>query len=164
METDIHANAITQKLLSALGQFHRLKGEEHTVAGCKPSEIRVLFCIKHRAKPGTCKMRVSEISKQLHVTSPSITQLLKSLRANGLIERHIDLMDRRAVDVILTQKGEEVTQQAWEGFLTSLHELVEYLGEEQSNQLAELLFKVFGYYKEKVASANISPWNGEEVV
>lgn len=41
---------------------------------------------------------------------------------------------------------------------------MEYLGEEQSNQLAELLSKVYRYYNEKAASADHSPWNGDEVV
>jgi hypothetical protein len=40
--------------------------------------------------------------------------------------------------------------------------LVEYLGEEQSNQLVELLSKVFVYFNEKEASVNDSYWHGDE--
>jgi hypothetical protein len=40
---------------------------------------------------------------------------------------------------------------------------MEYLGEEQSNQLAELLSKVFRYFNEKAASADKALWNGDEV-
>ncbi|GAC1519769.1 MAG: MarR family transcriptional regulator [Ktedonobacteraceae bacterium] len=161
---DEHTNPTMQKLLRAFEQFNRADWRERTVAGCKPSEIRVLFCIKKGVKPDTNAMNVSEISKQLHVTSPTITQLLKSLEANDLVERSIDLADRRSVDVRLTKKGEMVTQQAWEGFSASLRGLIEYLGEEQSNQLAELLSRVFRYYNERAASVNHSQWNGDEVV
>lgn len=108
------------------------------------------------------EMKVSEISKQLHVTSPTITQLLNSLEANGLIERHSDVIDRRAVGITLTGKGEIVTQQAADAFLASLNGLVEYLGEEQSTQLAELLFKVFRYFNERGASLYHTQWNREE--
>ncbi len=138
----VQTNATAQKLLQALDQFHRSKWhEQQTIAGCKPSEIRVLFCIKNGAKAGA-PMKVSEISKQMHVTSPTITQLLNGLEPNGLVERQIDPEDRRSVGIRLTEKGERVTEQAWEGFLTALQGLIDYLGEEDSERLTDLLFKV----------------------
>src|SRR5947209_11218311 len=154
MHTNVVDNPLAQKLMRAFMQFHKAEWHQRSIAGCKPSEIRVLFCIKKGIKPDTSEMKVSEISKLLHVTSPTITQLLKGLEANGLIERHIDPTDRRAFGITLTEKGEKVTQQAAEAFSASLHDLIEYLGEEQSNQLAELLAKVSRYYSEKAANEN----------
>ena len=159
-----HTNPTAQKLLQSLMQFGKAEWHQRSIAGCKPSEIRVLFCIKKGVKPDTLEIKVSEISKMLHVTSPTITQLLKGLEANGLIERHIDPTDRRAVGIALTEKGEMVTQQAADAFSASFEGLVEYLGEEQSYQLAELLSKVFRYFKENAASADHSPWNGDQKV
>jgi DNA-binding MarR family transcriptional regulator len=154
----VQTNASEQRLLQALDQFHRTRWHDQaTVGGCKPSEIRVLFCIKNGAKPGA-PMKVSEISKQMHVTSPTITQLLNSLEPNGLVERQIDPDDRRSVGIKLTVKGEWVTERAWEGFLTTLRGLIEYLGEEDSEQLADLLFKMLRYIEEKQASVNQSHW------
>jgi len=140
---DMLTNSTAQKLFRAFMQFHKMGWHEGSIAGCKPSEIRVLFCIKKGLKLDTPEMKVSEISKQLHVTSPTITQLLKGLEADGLIERRIDPTDRRTVGITLTKKGERVTQQAAEAFSASLNGLIEYLGEEESDQLAELLSKVF---------------------
>ena len=152
-----------QKLLSALTQFKRLGWHQRTVAGCKPSEIRVLFCVKEGTHPDLPEIKVSEISKQLGVTSPTITQLLKSLEAHGLIERKIDTQDRRAVGIKLTVKGVMVAQQAADEFFASMKGLAEYLGEEQSDQLAELLFKVFRYFSEREASsAYQSQFKGDE--
>ena len=133
-----NTNPIAQKLMKTFMQFTKVEWHQRSIAGCKPSEIRVLFCVKKGVKPDTPEMKVSEISKMLHVTSPTITQLLKGLEANGLIERHIDPTDRRAVGITLTEKGKMVTQQAADAFLASFQGLTEYLGEEQSNQLAEL--------------------------
>lgn len=155
-------NPTAQKLLRAFTQFHRAEWHQRTIAGCKPSEIRVLFCIKKGLKPDCPEMKVSEISKVLHVTSPTITQLLKGLETNGLIERSIDPTDRRAVGITLTKKGELVTVQAADAFFASMNGLIEYLGEEQSNQLAELLSKVLQYYDEKAASVSHSYWNRDE--
>ncbi len=162
----------TLKLMRAFREFHKSGWQEHSIAGCKPSEIRVLFCVQHGIKPGTSAMKVSEISKLLRVTSPTVTQLLKGLEANGFIERQIDPLDRRVVEIKLSKKGEAFTRQTMEVFTSSMDGLVEYLGEEQSNQLAELLAKAFRYFderefrdfRESKAALSRSQWNGDEAV
>ncbi len=98
------------------------------------------------------------------MTPPTVTQLIKGLEANGLVERNIDPVDRRAVGIKLTEKGEKITRQAANDFLTSLNGLIEYLGEEQSDQLAELLVKVSRYYNDKAASVDFAHWGGEEEI
>lgn len=146
MEIDEDINPTTLKLMHAMREFHRLGWSERSIAGCKPSEIRVLFCIRHGM------MKVSEISKLLHVTSPSVTQLLKGLEAHQLIERHIDPVDRRAVGIKLTEQGDEVTRQAMEGYKRSLDGLVAYLGQDESERFVELITKVMRYFSEQDVS------------
>lgn len=155
-------NPTAQKLMRAFMQFHRLEAHQRNFAECTPGEIRTLFCIRHAAKSGNPEMKVSEISKRLQVTSPTVTQLLKGLEANGLIERRIDQTDRRAVGITLTERGEALTQQAMDAFAASFEGLIDYLGEEESNQLAELLLKTYRYYSEKAFSANQTVLNGVE--
>lgn len=172
MEMNKDIKPTTLKLMRAFRAFHKSGWQERSISGCKPSEIRVLFCVKHGAKSGASAMKVSEISKLLRVTSPTVTQLLKGLESNGFIERHVDLLDRRAVEIKLSEKGETFTQQAMAAFTSSMDGLVEYLGEEQSNQLAELLAKAFRYFDEREvrdfiegkATTFRSQWNGDEVV
>lgn len=155
---------LVQKLMRSFMQFHRSawQQQQQTVAGCKASEIRVLFCVKKGMKSGASEIKVSEISKLLLVTSPTVTQLLNSLEANGLIERHIDPLDRRSVGVRLTKKGEDVTRQAQEALVSSLQGLIEFLGEEESNQLVESLSKVFCYFNQREANVHRSQWNGDK--
>jgi DNA-binding MarR family transcriptional regulator len=155
-------NPIVQRLMRCFTQFNKALWYQRTIAGCKPSEIRVLFCVQRSTAPGTGEIKVSEISKLLQVTSPTVTQLLKGLEKNGLIERRIDPVDRRAVGIRLTEKGEEVTRQATEAIAASLNGLIEYLGEEESRQLVEILSKVFRYFSEQEASVPRSRWNGDE--
>jgi len=151
-----------QKLMRTLMQFNKIHWHQPPVAGCKPSEVRVLFCIKKGRNPHNPEIKVSEISKRLRVTSPTITQSLNSLEAHGLIERHIDPVDRRAIGVILTEKGEQVVQQAIDEFLASTRGLIDYLGEEQTNQLIDLLSSLFRYFHEREANKSYASWNGEE--
>jgi len=106
-------------------------------------------------------MKVSQISRMLHVTSPAITQLLKGLEAKGLVERQSDAADKRMVNFRLTLQGDVVVSQAiWE-LLKSIRGLMDYLGEEQSAQLAALLTKSFSYFSERAALNHASQWNGE---
>ncbi|HLI06690.1 MAG TPA: MarR family winged helix-turn-helix transcriptional regulator [Ktedonobacteraceae bacterium] len=156
-------NPTAQKLMRAFMQFHRLQAHQRNVAGCTPGEIRMLFFLRHAAGEGNPEMKVSEISKRLNVTSPSVTQLLKGLEANGLVERHIDPADRRAVGITLTKRGELVVVKVSEAFEDSFEGLIEYLGEEDSNRLADLLEKASRYYSEKMAgSSNQTVLNGVE--
>jgi DNA-binding MarR family transcriptional regulator len=165
-------NPTEGKLMRAFMQFSKADWHQRSIAGCKPSEIRVLFCIKKSAASGchglkpddmrVSELKVSDISRLLHVTSPTVTQLLKGLEANGLVERHIDPTDRRSVGITLTKKGEQVTQQAADAFSASFHGLMEYLGEDESDQLADLLFKVSRYYNEQAVNVQLSSWSGED--
>lgn len=164
----------------AFGLFNRDELQRHFTA-CTQGEIGVLFIIKGRARSEARtlrmeergelvsvseseapSMKVSEISKLMHVTSPTITQMLKGLEAHGLVERHIDPNDRRAVRIALTERGEAVARRAEEIFRNCFSGLVDYLGEEESNQLAELLLKARCYFNERENATYRSQWNGEK--
>lgn len=168
----MHSTAETtaQQLAQAMRQFNKAfmhfnRTELHqNFAGCKPSEISVLFMLKYGAMHKNREMKVSDISKHMHVTPPSVTQLLKGLEASGLVERHPDPVDRRAVGIVLTAKGEEVTQRAENIFLNAFCALTDYLGEEESHQLAELLVKASRYFREKENNMYEFQWNGDEEV
>ena len=160
---DLHTNPTAQRLLQSLMRFKRSEFHQRSIVGYKPSEIRLLFSLRKGIRPECLGMgiTVSEISKRLHVTSPSVTQLLKGLEAHGLIERHTDPADRRSVSITLTEKGIAVTQQAMDTFSDSIIGLITYLGDDQSNQLAELLLRASQYFDEKAANVNHSDWSDE---
>ena len=161
MEEHIH-NPTAQKLMRAFMQFHRVQAHQRNFGACTPGEIRMLFCIRQGTASENPEMKVSEISKRLQVTSPTVTQLLKGLEANGLVERRIDPADRRAVGITLTKRGELVVVKAAEAFTASFEGLIEYLGEEESDQLADLLLKVSRFYSEKANISDQAAWNGVE--
>jgi DNA-binding MarR family transcriptional regulator len=156
---DQNIDAVTHKLLRALMYSKRESWHGRMVMDIKPSEARVLMCVKRATSADCPDIKVSEISRMLQVTSPTVTQLLKSLESQELIERHLDPADRRSVGITLTKKGEEITDQAIKAFTTSIQNLVEFLGEEDSNQLAELLLKVSRYYNEKANDTTQTFWS-----
>lgn len=142
-------NPTAQKLMRSFIEFNKAAWHQRTIAGCKPSEIRLLFGVRGAIKPGASEVNVSDLSKMLHVTSPTVTQLLKGLEARGLVERRIDTFDRRMVGIRLTEQGEEVTRQAMQSVARTLQGLIEYLGEDESEQLVTLLTKVFRYFSQQ---------------
>jgi DNA-binding MarR family transcriptional regulator len=91
---------------------------------------------------------VSEISSRLRVTSPTVTQLVNDLASRGLVRRQPDPDDHRVIRVQLTQAGDEAFDAARSSVTDAFDGLIEYLGPEQSQQLADLLGQVMVYYNE----------------
>ena len=152
---------VARQLIRAVMHMSHAEWHERSVAGCTNSEIRVLMCLRHQATPEAHDLTVSQISKQLRVTSPAITQLLKGLEGRGLVKRLNDATDKRTVPFRLTEPGIAVTNRAICTFTQSIHGLMAYLGAEESEHLAALLTKMFYYFSERSAIVNDSNWNGE---
>jgi DNA-binding MarR family transcriptional regulator len=141
-------SATAQKLLKSFMQFRKTGWHEKKIAGYNPSEFKVLATIKQGANDQKTEMKLSEISQILQVTPPTVTQIINILEKDGLVERTVDPNDRRAVKIRLTIKGVEVTKQARKAFSETFTGLIDYLGEEESEQLANLLAKVHQYFNQ----------------
>jgi DNA-binding MarR family transcriptional regulator len=141
---------IAKKLYGSFEKFrHMMKGPP-SFGGLKPSEIGLLFHIKGGCSNEPDGIKVSELSTKMHVTSPSITQLVTSLEERGLVERNMDREDRRSVKVSLTDKGNEITKKAEENLMGALTGLVEYLGPDKSQALTDILNDVFAYFQQGI--------------
>lgn len=139
-------DSTAQRLIKSTRQFRKLDWNKESIGNLKPSEIEVLFCIRKLGQNEN--ITVSEISKLLRVTSPTVTQIVNRLDACGLIKRRINKEDRRSINVSLTDEGEAIAEQAGEKYASSINGLVEFLGDDQSEQLIKLMDKVFLYYNE----------------
>ena len=136
----------TQKIMDLFSRFRRLH-RACPIPGIKHSEMRILFGVKKSLKVHGCGARISDLSRGMRVTSPTVTQLVNSLESSGLVERTTDPQARRSIRVILTKKGEETLQTAADAFFSEFHGLVKHLGEEKSQQLIELLTESFNYLR-----------------
>ncbi|MCR8642747.1 MarR family transcriptional regulator [Paenibacillus sp. N1-5-1-14] len=138
-------------MIRAFMQFRRTEWHQRSVQGYKPSEVRMLFAIKHGPRRNGMNLKVSELSKALHIMAPTATQLINGLVETAVVERYEDPEDRRSVRLKLTPKGEEVTQIAMDRVNAIFNGLIEHLGEERSHLLADLLTDVFVYFEENKA-------------
>lgn len=92
---------------------------------------------------------ISEVSDVFGVTPPTVTQLINGLEESGYVKRAADPDDRRAVRITLTDMGEEVLNKALDAHFAALDGLVNYLGEEDSHTLAELLSRAYTYFSQR---------------
>lgn len=144
---NILGNPVAHKLFTALRQMH--KGHwQRGVGGHKPSELTLMICIEKRKHSADEGLKVSEISRFLGFSPPTITQLINSLEAKEMVERHADPTDRRVVRVKLTEQGKALTRRAREHRDIAFNKLVEHLGEDECNQLSDLLHKLNAFVED----------------
>ncbi|WP_084673375.1 MarR family winged helix-turn-helix transcriptional regulator [Paenibacillus sp. HW567] len=110
--------------------------------------MTLLICIARRSHAADEGMKVSEISRLLGLTPPTVTQLVNSLEAKQMVVRQADASDRRVVRIKLTEQGKIITRRARDHMDVTLNRLVEHLGEDECNQLADLLQKVHRFIED----------------
>ncbi|WP_405104981.1 MarR family transcriptional regulator [Paenibacillus sp. FSL K6-1217] len=110
--------------------------------------MTLLICIARASHSSDLGLKVSEISRFLGLTPPTVTQLINSLEAKQMVERQADASDRRVVRIKLTEQGKIITRKARNHMDSTLQKMVEYLGEKESDQLADLLMKVYTFMEE----------------
>ncbi|SFK96124.1 DNA-binding transcriptional regulator, MarR family [Paenibacillus sp. 1_12] len=140
--------SIVKEMSETFERFGKTAWRKQTVNGIKSSEIRVLLCLNLLTNESDHGVNISDISKRLSVTSPTVTQMIKNLIAAGLVERFNDATDKRITLLRLTGKGEVVAQKATERYQFIFSGLIEKLGEEQSRTLILLLNEVYNHFYE----------------
>lgn len=141
------------RLMELFMLFSKTHWAPPRVGDLTPGEGSMLMHL-HMIQAGHCHgihsvhgARVKEISRMLRVAPPSVTQQVNALETRGYLVRQMDPRDRRAVRVLLTDKGEQAVQDTVTAFQGKVDNLISYLGEEKSEQLIELLREVYEYFK-----------------
>lgn len=138
-----------QRLMEVISRFKKAEWHKTVMEGYKPSEMRLLYFIQKGCRQDERGVTISTLSSMMGVSSPTVTPLVRSLEDSGLVVRYNDQEDRRVVRVTLTEKGEAVRKEVKAANIRYFTELTDYLGEERSVQLAELLELVFHYLEKK---------------
>lgn len=80
---------------------------------------------------GKNELTPSQLSSKSLVTAGAITNILKKLELQGLIKRVVSKEDKRIKPVIITKKGKELIQEAFEKLLEKEREIFSTLPNEQ---------------------------------
>jgi len=128
-----------QAVIADIRKLNRAKSLWLGQFGIKPSELRVLMCLKEEGCGGHKSRTISELSKQLQVTSPTVTQMVNHLISNGYLMRTPNSKDRRVRHISLTEKGECLAARSYESHRVLFENVFTRLGQEKSDQLMTLL-------------------------
>lgn len=116
----------------------------------KPSEFIILHNIEMaKSDKKQDSLMISKISERIGIASPTVTQLVNSLKRKGYVVKKSDPSDGRIVRVALSKKGEKYVKKASEAFYSEFCELAKHLGEEKSTQLAQLMNEVFTFFSDE---------------
>lgn len=146
-------NQLAGELMDIFRRFRQIHMKPGLVEGMTPGEAMMLIRLSKLSKCQEQGTKVSDISTSMNVAPPTVTQLINTLEAGGYVERNMDRTDRRAVRVRLTEKGEEVVERADDFLSEKLSGLIEYLGEEKSRELINIMEMVYTYFREANKSA-----------
>lgn len=144
-----HATPEAKALMEAFSFFGRLHRHHSPISGLRPSEFWVLVIVSRELECGSAGVMVSGIAKKLDIATPTATQFVKKLEAEGYVERVRGEKDRRTVHVILTPKGTEVLKKSRKDFHAFFSSLSEHLGKGDSMRLAELLNKATEFLRSR---------------
>ena len=155
MEPKSEEEQASEELIRAFVQFGRLRTEEKSRRpggpmhhGLKYSEVMILLDLKEKETDYPDGVSVSDLSRALCVKPPTVTLVIAGLEQRGLIERTMDLSDRRVVRVKMTEKGSQFLESHRRHMVQETGGLVRALGAEKSLLLAGLIDDVYNYYKE----------------
>ena len=75
--------------------------------GVHPGQVPLLLALNGH---GGCTQ--AELSRRLHIKSPTVTVMLDKMERSGLVERRQDARDKRKLRIFLTPSGTDVTERA----------------------------------------------------
>jgi len=141
-----------EKLVSGLGQamdlLRRTKFNFDEQSGITKSEKFTLMLINDLDNKQLST--ISEISKKIGVTLAAVTHHINSLEENGYVERSVSADDRRVSYIKLTEKGKMIVDKLRETHRKKISEMIEYLGDNDSQKLISLITKIANYKNKEV--------------
>lgn len=128
---------LAEELFSVLD--HKHKGPPHEEMGAAVrGEMAVLRLLSIKAR----SMTAGDLSRLVHMSTPRIAAVLKSLEKKGMIVRSADKEDKRRVLVTLTEKGEAFCIEARRRALADVTKMLSSLGEEDAAHFVRIVTRI----------------------
>ncbi|TPF86283.1 MarR family transcriptional regulator [Bifidobacterium sp. UTCIF-37] len=110
--------------------------------GMKPRYVHVIDAVWHINAPhgqDTATARVGDVSAFLGVTTPSVAKLIGEMTGRGLLVKHADDADRRAVTLTLTERGLAIRKAYVADYHEHLSELLAGITQEECETVARVM-------------------------
>ena len=87
-------------------------------------------------------MHVAEIGRSLQIAKAQMTQLIDKLVALNIVEKKVDVADRRTTNITLTDRGRTVLKEQNNRLMSAIRETMSCLTDEELEDLSVSLSKV----------------------
>ncbi len=95
---------------------------------------------------------VSDLVRELEISPPALSRMLRSLEQKGFLVRESDREDRRNTCVCLTEQGKRMREDGHEMLLEFARATVQSMGEEQMKELICLWNRLADVLQEQLAT------------
>lgn len=137
------------KTIHAVAYFNLLKTgswvEEHIKKALKPfnlthAQLNALYILFENAPE---PVSANELKKKILVSNPDVTRLIDRLVKKGYVLRETCPVNRRRIDISLTEPGRKLFLQAHESAKMTLGDFFEnQITEEEARELRRILHKI----------------------
>ncbi len=137
------ANDIEREMHAVMHASKRMRGG--VAAELKPSEhhtFMMLFSMN-----GGQRVMPSVMARAMGISLPAITHQIKALEKHGYVVREASATDRRRVYVSITEKGYLLMERMKQDRMKLLLDFIEFLGEEDSQKLLEIISRIREYVR-----------------
>ncbi|HET6444440.1 MAG TPA: MarR family transcriptional regulator [candidate division Zixibacteria bacterium] len=140
-------DARTVSLLDELGfvsrAIHHVAEQSLDEAGLSRAQYRVLINLFFAEQMGERgELNPSEISDRQGVSRNTMSSLIRNLEDGGLVERHLDPLDRRRFNISLTESGRALVTDYAGQHLATIGSCFSGLTADEQENLYQLLRKV----------------------
>lgn len=140
-KSDVTIDPTTKELALVFGQLKRIGHVFTPSKDLRQSELNMLVHLTYVSPPGTNGIKVSDLGKQLKITSAAVTHVIQSLEQQGYLTRTIGPKDRRSVLVAPTQEGYDFVAAREQELFDRFGQLREHLGTDDAGHLIRILSK-----------------------
>jgi DNA-binding MarR family transcriptional regulator len=126
---------LADQLFRFTRRLRQAQAEQLAPLGLTPAQERALRMITRGEEPP----RMAEIAERLGIVPRSLTTVIDSLEAAGLVRREIDPRNRRAILLHLTERGAAVRDDLREARRRAAEELFAPLSARDRETFGELL-------------------------
>jgi len=139
-DLDLETMATVARVLLVGAAVQRELAKRAAAYDVQVPEADILFTLRRSGSP--YRLLPSNLSESLLVSSGTLTNRLDRLEAKGLVERHPNPEDRRSVEVVLTERGRELADEAVTEHVRNEQRLLAPLSATERRTLDELMAKL----------------------
>lgn len=98
--------------------------------------------------------KMSQIAKEMHVTTGTLTKAVDSLEKKGYVKRRRTEQDKRVVNIVLTERGIHAYNHHERFHQEMIAFVLDHISEAESEVLRKALEKLMEYFKQKYSCAS----------